>query len=70
MDDGGCEDVVQQKVYQYVDMMETLLTNDDVKLLMRTLMLNTQVIHARVLQMDAATREQLVRNPTSQLLHR
>jgi len=37
-----------QKVYQYVDMMETLLTNDDVKLLMRTLMLNTQVFEVLV----------------------
>lgn len=42
--------VVQSKVYQYVSMMETLLTNDDVKLLMRTLMLNNQVRNARVLQ--------------------
>jgi hypothetical protein len=40
---GAMTSVVQRKVYQYVDMMETLLTNDDVKLLMRTLMLNNQV---------------------------
>lgn len=34
---------IQHKVYQYVMMMETLLANDDVKLLMEKLTLNNQV---------------------------